>query len=195
MRRRSRVIIPVLVVLAALILSTAALWRNTQRPGYGINQQSRNFIGQNMVGATPSPGLYRGYTSDDLGATPGTGLNGVRQQMMQQTVFDRQKADNIRSRLSNIKGIRQINAVVSGNTALIGYSRADGITKANSARNIITDSVKKLDNTITNVIVSDSADFSSRIKRLTDNINKNKPINGLTDEFNRLIQKMKTGSL
>lgn len=195
MRRRFPIIVLTLILMAASFLGGNLLGRNAQRQGQnGSNLQARNYIGLSLPGASPNSGLNKGNVTG-IGATPGAGLNGTGQQIRQQVGFDRQKADNIRNRLGNIDGIRQINAVVNGNTALIGYIPSGKAANANTTRNMITDRVKQFDNTITNVIVSDSADFSSRIRRLVDNINSNKPMNDLNNEFNQLIQNIRSGGL
>ena len=195
MRRRFPIIVPVLILLAALFFGGNLLGRNTQRQDRNdTNQQTRNFVGINLPGTSPDSNITRRNTTG-IGATPGTGNNGTGQQIRQQVGFDRQKADNIRNRLGNIDGIRQINAIVNGNTALIGYSPSGNVTNANSTRRMITDRVKQLDNTITNVVVSDSADFSTRIRRLVDNINSNKPLDDLNTEFNQLMQNIRSGGL
>lgn len=195
MRRRFPIIVPVVVLFAALLLGGSLLGRNWQRTGQnGTNQQARNYIGLNLPGTSPGPYMGKGNRIS-VSPSPGTGYNGTGQQIQQQTGFDRTKADNLRSRLGDIDGIRQINAIVNGNTALIGYTPSGKAANANSTRQMITDRVKQLDSTITNVVVSDSADFSSRISRLVNNINNSKPMDDLNREFNQLMQNIKTGSL
>jgi|AGTN01.3.fsa_nt_gi Sporulation lipoprotein YhcN/YlaJ (Spore_YhcN_YlaJ). len=195
LRRRFPIIVPVVILFAALLLGGSLLGRNWQRTGQnGANRQARNYIGLNLPGTSPGPLIGRGNRIS-VTPTPGAGYNGTGRQIQQQTGFDRTKADNLRNRLGSIDGIRQINAIVNGNTALIGYTPSGKASNANSARQMITDRVKQLDNTITNVVVSDSADFSSRISRLVDKINSNKSLDDLTREFNQLMQNIKTGSL
>ncbi len=214
MRRRFPIIVSALFgigLLAVLFLGSNLLGRNNQQPGQnGTTQQGRNMIGGNMQGANPSAGPNRtnmpGDNRDDrLGKNqPGTQgiyttpspdmnmrLNRVGNQISQQTGFDRQKADNIRNRLGNIDGIGQINAVVNGNTALVGYSLSKTAKDANNIKNMITNRVKQIDNTITNVVVSDSADITSGIERLSNSIRNNNPVNDLNNEFNQIIQRIK----
>lgn len=182
MKRRFPLIISGLIgisLLAILFLGNNMLGRNNQRPDQNnTTQQGRNLIGENARGATPGPGNN-------------TGLNRIGQQIQQQTGFDGQKAGNILTRLGNIDGVSKINTVVSGNTALVGYNATVPATDANTTRKMITDRVKQIDNTITNVVVSDSADISSRIGRLSDNIKNKSPMNDLNKEFNQLIQSIR----
>ena len=195
LRRRFPIIVPVVILFAALFLGGALLGRIWQRTGQnGTRQQVRNYMGLNMPAASPSPFIGRGNRIS-VSPTPGVRYNRTGQQVQQQTGFDRVKADNICKQLGDIGGMRQINAVVNGNTALIGCTPSGKASNANTTKQMITDWVKKLDSTITNVVVSDSADMSSRIKRLADNVKSNKPLGDLTSEFNTLIQNVKTGRL
>lgn len=214
LKRRFPIIVPVLLgigLLAVLFLGSNMLGRNNQRLGQnGTTQQGRNLIGENMQGANPDTGPNGGNMlggnrdagsgnnppdATGIGATPGPdnnmGLNRMGQQFQQQTGFNGQKADNIRSQLGNIDGVRQINTVVNGNTALVSYSPTDTTRDANATRNMITDRIKQIDNTITNVVVSNSRDISTRIDRLADNIRNNRPMNELNNEFNQLMQNIR----
>ena len=195
MRRRFPIIVPVLILMAALFFGGNWLSRNAQRQDRNnTTPQGRNFIGQNLPGTIPDYSLNR-VNPKGIRTTPGTGFNGTGQQIRQQTGFDRQKAESIRNQLGDIDGIRQINTIVNGNTAVIGYSPSGKTTNANTIRNMITDRVKQMDNTITNVIVGDSEDFSSRMRRLMDNINNSKPLKDLNNEYNQLIQNIRSGGL
>ena len=171
MRRRS-VIIPVLIGVAVL----------------GALFLGRNMLGGSMPFAGQNLGQPRGIST-----TPSPKLNRPGLQIRQQIGFDSKKADNISRQLGSVDGIRQINTVVNGSTALISYSPTGKGTNLNTTKNMIANKVKQMDNTITDVIVSDSADFSSKVKRLVDNIKNNMPANNLNDEFNRLIQNIKSG--
>lgn len=148
------------------------------------------------IGATPGPGSTGNNTGFNTGKGTGyntgtnTGMDRTGQQIRQQTSFNRQKADTLRNRLNGIYGIGQINTVVNGNTALVGYSRSISPMDGNTAVNMITNRVRQIDKTITNVIISDSADVSSRIRSLQDNIRDNRSENDLTNEFNQLIQSV-----
>ena len=190
MRRRFSILVPALLLVAALFFGISMLGRNAARQGQnGANLQSRNLVGYNQPGSKPNTVIgVREPTG--MYPTPAPGYMGARPQIKHQTGFDSQKADNLRARLGEINGIRQINAVVNGNTALISYSSSNKTNNANATRRMITDKVKQLDKTITNVVASDSADFSTQLRRLMDNINSSKPMEELNSEFNQLAKKI-----
>lgn len=188
-KRRFPVIIPVLLgvcLLSILFFSTSMSGRNINRPGrYGTTQQGRNLAGESIRGATPNASL--------LGATPAPGpakISRLNKTPMPIT-FDGQKADNIRKGLGKVDGADQINTVVNGNTALIGYTPASKVRDATAVRNTITSRVRQIDSSITNVVVSDSRDISARISRLADGIKSNQPLNDLNAEFTRLVQSIR----
>ncbi len=190
MRRRFSILVPALLLVAALFFGINLFGRNAARQGQnGADLQSRNLVGYNQPGSRPNTAIgVREPTG--MRATPAPGYMGTSPQIKHQTSFDSQKADNLRARLGEMDGIRQINAVVNGNTALISYGSSNKVNNANATRRMITDKVKQLDSTITNVVASDSADFSTRLKQLMDNINSSKPAEELNSEFNQLAKKI-----
>ncbi|HEY9061731.1 MAG TPA: YhcN/YlaJ family sporulation lipoprotein [Pseudobacteroides sp.] len=108
----------------------------------------------------------------------------------QHTGFNSKKADNICTQLDKINGIDNVKAAVSGNTALVGYDAANNNSDIGATKKLISDRVKQMDGTITNVVITDSKDISTRIGNLADNIKNKKPITQLDDEFNRIMQSI-----
>ncbi len=206
MRRRFPIIVSAIVgvgLLAALFLSSNMAGRNIQRIGRNnTTPQGRNIIGENMKGANPYTGLNGGNMPIVGTATPATprivtpgpgtnmGINRIGQQIQDQVAFNRQKADNISKQLGNIDGIGQINTIVKGNTALVGYRPSNTVKDASSIKKAITDRVKQADNTITSVVLSDSADITSRIAQLSNSIKNNNPAAELSNEFDKLIRSI-----
>lgn len=205
--RRSK-FIPVVLVLSVLLLGSFIIGRNALMRGRNItNQQGRNLIGQNMQSTLPrtgttgtlpgtaNSGLNQGTglagTTDNRLNT-GTGMNITGQGLQMQSGFDSQRADNVRKQLAGVSGIGNVNAIVNGNTALIGYSPKGNQADTNAARNTITQKIKSADKTITNVVVSDSADFTARITRLANNIKSKRPVSDMNNEFNQIIQSIKS---
>lgn len=185
MRRRFSIIVPALVLVAALFLGFSLLGRNTLRQGQsGTNQPARNFVGFNLPGTRPN-----------IIPSPGPTNNGTGQQIKYEVVFDRVKANNIKNRLGTIDGVKQINTIVYGSTVLVGYTPSGKTINANTTKKMITDRVKQLDSTITNVIVSDSAVFSSKIRQLVNKINSGRPLDGLNTEYNRLVKNIMSGGM
>lgn len=120
-----------------------------------------------------------------------TGRNQSTRQIMPQPVgFDWQRAENIKRQLGNFGGIHQINTVVNGNTALVGYRPTAGSGNQNAVRNDIVNRVKQIDGSIIHVMVTESADLSTKIGQLSNDIRKGRPISETTSRFNELIRSM-----
>lgn len=186
MRRRFSVIIPVLIgviAVAALFFSSNFRVRNTPYRSPGTGPTAGPNVGINVG---PNAPQLRGIVT-----TPMPNLNRT-QQYRQLSTFDKQRADYIRNQLGSINGIGQVNTIVNGNTALIGYSPKKGMN-TQATKDMITSRVKQMNKNITNVVVSDTANFSSEIKQLVDKIKTNMPANDLNDKFNKLIQNIKSG--
>ncbi|KNY29360.1 YhcN/YlaJ family sporulation lipoprotein [Pseudobacteroides cellulosolvens] len=119
------------------------------------------------------------------------GINNLRlNREGEQLGYNAQKADNICKQVDNLNGIDKVNAVVAGNTALIGYDSAKKNDDIASTKNLISTKVKQLDNTITNVVITDSKDINSRIGNLAGHIKNKKPLSQLNSEFNQIMQSL-----
>ncbi|MGE4284500.1 MAG: YhcN/YlaJ family sporulation lipoprotein [Clostridia bacterium] len=212
MRKKYHQIIMLLIGLCMLtffIIGCTRGNRNVQQP----NQNNPAGQGQTFPGGN-APGTD-GITNPGIGNNLGTDINrlnqpedvrfnnmtntdtdntGIGNNQGNQTGFDKKRADNIRNQLSNSIGTAPTNVIVNGNTALIGYTPTDTSRDANAMRDTITNRVKQIDSTITNVVVSDSADMMTRINQLSNDItdgtrnNINNGMNDLNTRFNQLIQ-------
>ncbi|MCX7923082.1 MAG: YhcN/YlaJ family sporulation lipoprotein [Clostridia bacterium] len=214
MRRRFPVVFLLILgigLLSILFLNNNNINRNAQRLGQnGTTQNGRNLAGENIQGVNPGTdpngGNMLGGNRDsgsginppdagNINATPNPGNNNGTnrdgQQIQNQMGFEGQKAGNIRDRIGNIDGASRINAVVNGNTALVGYTPTNNAKDANSIRNDITNRIKQIDNSITNVLVSDRNDISSGIERLANNIRNNGAAQELNNDFNKLVQSIR----
>jgi Sporulation lipoprotein YhcN/YlaJ (Spore_YhcN_YlaJ). len=192
LRRRFPFIVPILLALAVLFLGSLLLGRNAPRPY--TNNQGKNLVGQNIRGTNPYNRLNNVMSTPGIFTTPspGTRITGIGQQLNQKYNFNMSKARNITNQLGNIVGLNQINTIVNGDTAIIGYSPSPNAVNANNTRNTIINRVKQMDGSIKNVIVSDSADLSNRIRTLVDKINKNHPVTDINNDFNQLMQNLRT---
>ena len=135
------------------------------------------------------------YNAKNMGAnlSPGNnnmGMGRMGQDLQRSSAFDIKKAENIRNQLNDIDGVRELNAVVQGNTALIGYDPDGNATDGNAIKNMIVDRVKQIDNTITDVVVTDSRDFFTQIKQLGEKIKRNMSTDEINNEFNQLMQNI-----
>lgn len=216
MRRRFLAFFAVLTAVCLFAIVFAGCTNKiAQQPGQNNTTQQRgNMMGGNLQGRAPNSGNNTGILpgatpSGNTGAgmnpggmtgiipTPGPGVSGKQNMGTPSRLvgFSYQKADNILSQLGKIDGARDINAVVRGNTCIVGYTpdrSSNGVSnKGGNTGDMITSKVKKIDGTINNVVVSNSAAISARIKKLSDDIRANKPTSITETEFNKLLQAIK----
>jgi len=128
-----------------------------------------------------------------ISAAPITGINQKVSYIEKTNGFDREKSDAIKRKLNDINGIKDINAIVRGNTALVGYRTDDNLPNRAVIKESITSRIRNMDNTITNVIISDSEDFFNEIKTLAGRIATNPTASDLTNDFNNLIENIEKG--
>ncbi|HOV26090.1 MAG TPA: YhcN/YlaJ family sporulation lipoprotein [Pseudobacteroides sp.] len=207
MRRRFPLILPVLLgvgLLGILLASSSILGRNTNRTAKNnTTQQLRNLTGTDMYGPSPSPrpdaiNIIPDYQktrtgnnntnniSNNINNITNVRFNGTGEQLG----YNTQRADNICKQIDSINGIENVNVVVVGNTALIGYASTNKHANMASTKNAISTKVKQIDNSITNVVIADSKDISKRIADLANNIKNNKPKNQLDSEFNQIMKSL-----
>lgn len=144
----------------------------------GVTPQQQGLQRDHLQGTTPNPGQ---------GALLGTNPMNPPVQP-QQMSENRQKADNIRNELKNMREVENVSVIVNGNTALVGYKPADNAGDVNATKAVISSRVKEIDRTITEVRVSESPDIMTRMDRLSRDITDNRPMNVITNEFNQLFQ-------
>jgi len=164
----------------------------TQTQGLNRNNlmnATTQYSQNNMTGTT----LY-----NRMGANLGVnqGINpGINQGTnLAQTAPNLQKANNIKRQLMNMTGVQDANVIVMGNTALVGLKTRTTTKDITALRTSIANKVKAIDNTITNVTVSDSTDIMDRMNRLGTDITNNRPVNTITDEFNNLVRGVAPGT-
>jgi len=127
-------------------------------PDQGLNQND-------MVGNRTRTGLGQG---DLVGTDNRAGQT-----------FDNAKANRIKRELEKINGLTETNVLVMGDTCIVGYRANAATGNTTDMRDRITRAVKKVDGTITNVLVSESADVIERIKRLGAGVTNGIDNNGL----------------
>lgn len=121
------------------------------------------------------------------------GTDNRRLQVPQQQLGDMQKkAQNIDNQVEKIRGVDEASVLVVGNTCLVGYRPSQAATNTNTMKNVISERVKAMDKSITNVVVSDSADIMSRINRLSTNMgnNGNIDMNQVKNEMNEIMRSV-----
>lgn len=167
----------IIFILCVSVLSACtATQRSAQVPGPSPSPQGRN-----IIQATPT-----GYPGVLLSATPSPGVA----QTPQAISADGTRANNIKVQLSKLPEISQVNVVVMGNTALVGYSPSPASKDVNDAKKAIADKVKQVDNAIANVAVSESGDMMANIGKLSGDITSNKPMSEISSRFSDLVRKI-----
>lgn len=206
MKKYSKSLIMVCISVGLCIASLSgcgAAGRNGRQP-YDTTPQGRNMIGDNMQGVDPNAGPRDnnqigirqdntiGDNIPDRGINPvNPGTNNTGMQYNQQQITEgRGKADNIKRQLEAMREVRNVNVVVLGNSALVGFNTADASVDAAKARDMVINKVKQIDNTITNVMATDSQDMLPGITRLSDDITNNRAADTIGDNFNRMIRGM-----
>ena len=163
--------------------------QGTTTPGT-ITRQGTNLSQQLTRGMNPNtmiPGTGFGNLTSNQGTTTTPGMINT-----QPLAFDVKKADNIVKNMGNIDGSRDIRAIVNGNTALVSYTPSGTMRNTLATKSAIVKKVKSIDRTITNVVVTESADIIGRMNRLSNDIKSNKVGSSLNNIFNQLVQKVKT---
>lgn len=151
---------------------------------------NRNSLDNNLQGMDRTPQANR---TPQVNRTPlsnnqrnGTGLD--RQAPMQQTGFDKERADKIVNQLNKMEEIGEVNAVVNDDTAIVVYAPKNPNNASNDIDNMVAEKVRSIDNTITKVEVSHSSDVRTKVNELTDNIANDEPMEELNNMFEQLMR-------
>ncbi|RCX12325.1 YhcN/YlaJ family sporulation lipoprotein [Anaerobacterium chartisolvens] len=161
--------------------------RITQTPG------NNAFIDTNPgSGIGTRTGLRNNTNNTGLGAGMLNGNTGTGRNMnnTQTTSFDQAKATGICNQLEKMNGIRDANAVVNGDTAIVSCKASNPYTDINAMRDTIVNRVKQFDSSIRNVVLTDETDAGTKIQQLANDITNNRPVNDLRARFNQMMQEM-----
>jgi YhcN/YlaJ family sporulation lipoprotein len=141
----------------------------------GNNRNQNGLLGNNngMLG-----------NSDNRNGLLGNNGNGNTQQ----TTIDVQKSRRIEEQLKNMNGIEDVRVIVNGNTALVGCKPSAAAGDPTAIRNQVAQKVKEIDNSVTDVRVSESPKILTDMERLSDNLTNNKPMDNIVEEFNRIFK-------
>jgi len=142
-------------------------------PGNRFNNINTN-TDRNIVRTTPLPGT-------NLGNTPTATANNMNDM--------RSKSERIERQLESLANVKDANVMVVGNTALVACDPSSTGVDVNSLRNAITQRIKSIDPSITNVVVTESADAKTSIQQMFSNMN-NKSMDQITQEFNKLVKSL-----
>lgn len=112
-------------------------------------------------------------------------------QSVPQTVLDTsQRADNIKSKLSQMPEVKQAHVAIVGNNALVGISPTNTSQDANVLKSKVVDTVKSVDKGVAQVTVSESPDIMARIGNLSNDLVNRRPMNEVTAEFNQIVKSI-----
>lgn len=171
--------------------TTTQLGQGNITGGNTGNYQSMNYGDNRYYNQSNYQGTNQGMNRRNsiLGNNQGNyqGMNLGNNRNIGQTAPDRRKAESIKRQLLNMNGVADCDVIVMGNNALVGFRPSGRRGDANVVRSSIMNKVRQIDSTITNVTVSESSDIMDRMRRLGTDITNNRPINAITDEFNKLI--------
>lgn len=149
-------------------------------------------VGRTITTPVPRNGIVNGGVNGNLnntapvpgtivGTTPGANAGNVNDM--------RSKSQNIERQVANLANVKDANVMVVGNTALVACSPNTTGVDTNALRNSITQKVKSIDPSITNVVVTESADVMTNVKQMFSNMN-NKSMNQITQDFNNMLRQI-----
>lgn len=103
-----------------------------------------------------------------------------------------QVADKAQDKIENMDEVRHANVIVTNRNAYVAVV-LDDESKGEVRKDLenkISDQVKSTDDNIRNVFVSSNPDFVNRMEDYGDKVQGGKPIRGLFEEFNEMIQRV-----
>lgn len=158
--------------------------------------------GCTTTGKAPEPGNMNGAQnnmqqegtifSGQEGMIPGPGQDGVNpmnyEGNYQPMTMDKEKSSKIEEQLKNINGVENINVMVNGNTALVGYKPSGAAGDPTATKAEIVKKVKEIDKSITEVRVSEAPDIMSKMKKLSTDLTNNKAVDNISSEFDKIFK-------
>lgn len=145
-------------------------------------------------------GMGIGTGSAFTGTGTGNVLSGTNKNATiqgQLMLFDGKKADSIRKQLEAMPDVKSAQVIVRGNTALVGCKPSKTSIDVNSLAGKVSDKVKSLDKSVTNVCVTDKDSAMNDMTKLSNDIKSSgsngnaKTVNDCVSRFNRLLQVAK----
>lgn len=122
------------------------------------------------------------------GAYPGTGApaDGMHGNTKMEAAKD------IANQLASIEPVKNCNVMLTDNNAYVAVSTKNGedLEGSHEVKNRIAEQVKAMRPDVQNVHVSANPDFVSRINGYMQDIQAGKPVSGMMEEFNTMVQRM-----
>ena len=101
----------------------------------------------------------------------------------------RNRAEKIEQQLESLANVNDASVMVVGDTALVAYNPKSTGVDITNLRNTITQRVKSIDPSITNVVITESANVKQSIQQMFGNMN-NKSMDQITQEFNKMVREL-----
>jgi len=102
------------------------------------------------------------------------------------------KAEAVKSTLSKMKEVKEVNVYVDRNTCLVGYKPVKPSGDLNALTSTIKRNVTQTDSSLTNVMVTTVPDIKASIDKLSKDAADSKPMSDLSSRMNQIMQKIRT---
>lgn len=103
---------------------------------------------------------------------------------------DRQRSQTLERQLDRMREVDDANVLVNGGTVIVGYKPTYSSQDIETVKSKIVKMVKKLDENVDNVAVTEADDIIARIRMLSDDMSANKPKTELNNEIRQILQRI-----
>jgi YhcN/YlaJ family sporulation lipoprotein len=126
------------------------------------------------------------YKNKDGTAGYGTDMTGMHNNTRMEA------AQDCANQLTATQPIQSANVMLTDKNAYVAVATKDGqdLDKAGDMKTKIAEQVKAMRPNIQNVYVSANPDFVGRINNYVQDLNAGKPVSGLVQEFNTMVQRL-----
>lgn len=142
--------------------------------------------------ASPIPDSRFGNMNGNIARTtplPGTNISTTPAANANNLTDLRNRAEKIEQQLESLANVNDASVMVVGDTALVAYNPKSTGVDITNLRNTITQRVKSIDPSITNVVITESANVKQSIQQMFGNMN-NKSMDQITQEFNKMVREL-----
>ncbi len=101
-----------------------------------------------------------------------------------------QVADKAATKITQIKGVRQANVLVTRRNAYVSATLDNDQQLSRETEDRIAKQVRAVDPNVQNVYVSTNPDFVSRINEYVSEAQQGRPVAGFFEEFNEMVQRI-----
>lgn len=190
--KRFRRMVAVTVVAGAVALGGCAQQGRYLAPGSDNTTQTPGMTSPVPRAQNVNPGVQNNRLPRDNRANLlNSNMNTSPQSVLpMQNNADANTAKAIETQLRKMPQVDNANCVVNGDTAVVGYTPSKNVGDVNATKKAIIDRVKKLYPTVKNVSVSEDANVLTEIKRIADDITKNKSLDKVGKDIKDLAKRV-----